>query len=194
MSRGRELGAAVLACAGGAAVVLLAAGRDWVTATAVQGELRAPVEVRGSSLAPSVQALAVAALAGAAAVLATRGIARRIAGLVLLACGLGAAAAAVRAGSSPDAEVADLAGDVLGAGAATGTDQQVAAWPWVAAAGAAVVAAAGLAVLVRGGAWPSMGSRYDAPSAGRPAAAARTDTPLEQWKALDRGEDPTDRE
>lgn len=194
VSRSRELGTAALACAAGAAVVLIATGRDWVTARAVQGDLRAPVEVSGSSLAPVTSALALAALAGAAAIVATRGVARGLAGLVLLGCGLGAAAAAALAAADPGDDVAQLAGDVLGAGTANVEQQSVSAWPWVAVAGAAAIALAGAATLLRGAAWPAMGSRYEAPVGTAPAPAApvaRDGTPLEQWRALDRGEDPT---
>ena len=59
----------------------------------------------------------------------------------------------------------------------------------MATGGGALVAVAGAATLARGPAWPGMGARYDAPA--RPAPARREDTPIDQWRALDRGEDPT---
>ena len=60
---------------------------------------------------------------------------------------------------------------------------------------AAVAAALSAAVLVvawlRAPGWPTMSSRYDAP-AGRPATTAATPAPVDLWKALDEGQDPTD--
>ncbi|WP_224275525.1 Trp biosynthesis-associated membrane protein, partial [Streptomyces sp. LS1784] len=61
-------------------------------------------------------------------------------------------------------------------------------WPWVALVGGVLLALAGLLTLRYGRGWPAMGSRYEAPTRRTPA---RTDTPGDLWKALDRGEDPT---
>lgn len=190
----RELSLALLACMAGSALALLAAGRVWVRAQAVQGDLRAPLELTGAALAPAAPALALAGLAGALAVVATRGAGRRLAGVVLLACGLGVAAAAVRAARPSEARIAGRAGEALGAKTAAVEGMTIGPWPWLAVAGGIVVAVVGVAVAVRGPAWPGMSSRYDAPAEQRTPAAAPArvdDSPLDQWKALDRGEDPT---
>ena len=193
----RELSLALLACLAGAALALLACGRIWVRAQAVQGDLRAPLELTGAALTPAAPALALAGLAGALAVVATRGAGRRLAGLVLLTCGLGVAAVAVRAARPTEARIAGRAGEALGAKTAGAEDMTIEVWPWLAVLGGIVVALVGVAVLLRGPSWPGMSARYDAPGDQRaPAAApvprARADeSPLEQWKALDRGEDPT---
>src|SRR5690349_1869963 len=85
----REAAIALLGCIAGAALTLFAAGRPWADGQAVQGSLRAPLEISGGSLAPVVPALALAALAGALAILATRGAARRVTGFAVAACGIG---------------------------------------------------------------------------------------------------------
>ncbi|WP_188284321.1 Trp biosynthesis-associated membrane protein, partial [Streptomyces sp. CBMA29] len=72
-------------------------------------------------------------------------------------------------------------------------------WPLVAVAGGALLLLAGLLALRYGHAWPAMSSRYDRPGSrpslrGRAAAAPAPidpDRAEDLWKALDRGEDPT---
>jgi uncharacterized membrane protein (TIGR02234 family) len=71
-------------------------------------------------------------------------------------------------------------------------------WPVVAVVGGVLALGVGGLVVVRGRAWPAMGRRYEraavpAPAASRPATA-ETDEDVAQaaWRALDRGEDPTD--
>jgi uncharacterized membrane protein (TIGR02234 family) len=193
----RELSLALVTCVAGAALALLASGRVWVRAQAVQGTLRAPLELTGAALAPAAPALALAGLAGALAVVATRGSGRRLAGLVLAGCGLGVAVVAVRAARPTEARIAGRAGEVLGAKTAGAEGMAIGVWPWLAVVGGVVVAAVGVAVVLRGPSWPGMSSRYDAPAEHRapsvaPAPGARADdSPMEQWKALDRGDDPT---
>ena len=61
-----------------------------------------------------------------------------------------------------------------------------------------LLALAGAFTLVRGPSWPGMGARYDTGSKGGPKPARPSapgpSTPIDQWRALDRGEDPTLRE
>ncbi|KJY27716.1 TIGR02234 family membrane protein, partial [Streptomyces katrae] len=67
------------------------------------------------------------------------------------------------------------------------------AWPYITAAGAALILLAGLLALRFGRSWPAMGGRYerDGSPRRRTAAAVDPDRPEDLWKALDRGEDPT---
>ncbi len=67
-------------------------------------------------------------------------------------------------------------------------------WPLVAFAGGVLMLVAGLLALRYGPHWPAMSSRYDR---GDGRARVRTPAPVDPdraedlWKALDRGEDPT---
>jgi hypothetical protein len=119
----------------------------------------------GAALLPWLPALALVALAGAGAVLATRGLLRTAVGVLLLVCGLGLAVGAL---------------SQLGSGAAAG-------WVLAAALGGLAVAAAGVLTVARGRAWPGMAARYErpVPAAGPPKTGAQF------WDALDRGDDPT---
>lgn len=201
MTARKEAAAALLACLLGATLTLFAGSRPWADGQAVQGSLRAPLEVSGGSLAPAVPALALAAMAGALAVLASRGVVRVAVGGAVLLCGIGVTTLSVL-GLDPDAStLADRAGDALGTASATAEGGGT-VWPWLAVVGGVLITGAGAAAAWHGRGWPAMSARYekpvgapaDGPAAGERAVAERTtegDGALEQWRALDRGEDPT---
>lgn len=193
MNPRKEAAAALLGCLLGATLTLFAASRPWADGQAVQGSLRAPLEVSGGSLAPAVPALALAAMAGALAVLASRGAARVVVGIAVLLCGVGVAVLSVL-GLDPSASVlADRAGDALGTASAT-AEGGATAWPWPAVVGGLLIAAAGAAAAWHGRSWPAMSARYEKPVSGETPVRERTsdgDGALEQWRAMDRGEDPT---
>lgn len=182
----RQLAAAVVICAAGAALVVVATGRTWaVEVVARPAPLPDERTVReGGDLLPWLPALGWVALAGAGALVAVRGRVRQVLGGLLTATGAGLAVGAGWAAAGSDA----------GPG-----------WPALAALGGAAVAAAGLLATWRGAHWPAMGARYErARARGSPSsrpggpghAGTRPDhdgqsTPEQLWEALDRGEDPT---
>jgi uncharacterized membrane protein (TIGR02234 family) len=202
MSPSRRLAYAVLGCAAGAGLVVWAATRTWsllVVARPGLSDLR--TARTGAEQSPLLVGLALVALAGAGALLATRGRVRRALGALLALVGAAVAAVAVlgRAGLDPGR-----------AGAAATV------WPAACVLGGAMIVAAGVAAARGGHRWPAMGSRYERgrvppppaePGAGSgPLAAAghtRPHTLAEQqveaphldpraaWDALDRGDDPT---
>ena len=167
----RELAGTVLLCALGALVELLAVGRPWarVTTSAAAGVSHV---YAGSALTPVIRPLALVALAGAAALLATRRWGRVAVGVLLVAAGVGAGVAALVA-SGPSL---------------TGSVHQIAGWRAVTVAAAVMVTLAGLAAAVRGNRWSVMSARYDAPGTVRERAQ---DPDVALWEALDRGDDPT---
>ena len=213
----REYALGLALGAAGAGVVLLSARQGWArVATPAPAPLPASVvSVSGQDLVPLAGALALAALASLAAVIATRRLARRLAGLLMAAFGVvitvalclplaasdvrGAArvTAVSQAGSATAGGAAGVSpGAVPGGGAAPGVTavghvtMTAALWRPAAVAGALLIVAAGLLVAWRGPRWPVMSSRYDPPEqSGRqqPADSATL------WDALSRGADPTDR-
>lgn len=214
----REYALGLALGAAGAALVLLAVRQDWAhVATPAPAPLPASsVFVRGQDLVPVAGALGLAALAGLAAVVATRGLARRLTGLLLAAFGLAmmvsvgirttpsSVLAAARAAGVPQAGSATagapgVAPGTIPGGTAPGVTAaghvMLAGFPWqaVALAGALTVLAAGVLTAWRGPRWPSMSSRYE--RAGRAARAPRgaVDGSAAMWDALSRGTDPTDR-
>jgi uncharacterized membrane protein (TIGR02234 family) len=188
----RQYGYALLAGAVGAGLILLAMRAQWAQAVFTpQKPLTAEVvSVSGNDLVPLAEALALAALAGLVAVIATRGIARRAVGALLALFGAGAGAAvlttvtdatvvSVAAGKVASPESAALSGTAAGSttSGASGNGALVlsnsaghaimSGTPWQAAVivGALLIFAAGLATALRGQDWPVMSARYDAPGA-----------------------------
>jgi uncharacterized membrane protein (TIGR02234 family) len=201
-----ELTAALLAGAAGAGLVFLGVRHGWaqVHTTAPKPLPGSDVAVTGQDLVPAAGALALAGLASLAAVLATRGLARRLTGVLLALFGAGAAvtvllrvtaSAAIGAASSNPGPVGSAgsggtAGSVTAGGTGTGSGSALpvsgfpahvvmTGLPWrpLAAAGGVVLVAAGLLVAWRGQRWPVMSSRYDAPGAAQPATPASQPTP-----------------
>ena len=202
----REYLFTLLAGAVGAAVVLLAARQDWARVVTIEPHPlpASRVAVSGQDLVPAAGALGLAALAGLAAVLATRGLARRIVGGLLAVFGVaivasvslpvtaaqirGAAigATTTQAGSVPG-------GSTVGSGTTPGTGGSGVAglslashvelaafpWRWAVLLGGLLVLGAGLLVAWRGTRWPVMSGRYERPAAqpGQTAPAAPTRRP-----------------
>lgn len=181
-SRRREmlvvLGLAVLA----AALLLFASGRTWLSVRLTAPGLPAVVrDGTGRTVAPGSFAFALAGLAGSFGVLATRRVARTVVAVVVAVCGAGGAVTAWLGARG--------AGDLLGpTERLLGSVLHVhhTAWPWVAVGAGVVLAACGVVAAVRGGRWPGMGAKYDAPR-----GAPRRATEPDMWRALDRGDDPT---
>jgi uncharacterized membrane protein (TIGR02234 family) len=201
--------------AAGAGVVLLSARQGWArVATPAPAPLPASVvSVSGQDLVPLAGALALAALASLGAVIATRRLARRLAGLLMAAFGvviavavclplapsdvLGAArlTAVSQAGSATAGGAAGVSpGAVPGGGAAPGVTavghvtMTAALWRPASVAGAVIIVAAGLLVSWRGARWPVMSSRYELPE--QPERRAAADSAA-MWDALSSGTDPT---
>ena len=206
----RELAFLLLLGAAGAGLVLLAARQGWahVETTEPRPLPDNIAAVTGQTLVPVTGALALAALAGLAAVLATRRTLRRVAGVVLAGFGVGIAvsvtagisAAAVRAAAAAStgapvgsgvtgSDIGSTTGGGQGQAAGTGVSGfpshvVFAAFPWrgVAFAGALAIIAAGVLVTWRALELPVMSSRYDAP-----ASASNASAPGPAVPAGDRG-------
>ncbi|MCX4962182.1 TIGR02234 family membrane protein [Streptomyces virginiae] len=188
----RSVAVALLLGALGATVVLLASGRTWARGTAAIGSDSLQLTADGRAVTGLPAALAIVGLAALVAVFAVRGRSRLLVSGLLALSGLGAALSAVLGSDGRrvlDAQAArttaDSAAHVAGLTHTT--------WPYVTAAGAVLILAAGLLALRFGRTWPAMGGRYerDGSPRARTVAAVDPDRPEDLWKALDRGEDPT---
>ncbi len=188
MTARRQFGAAIVACIAGAGLVLLALRQGWarVDYAAPRPLPSGSIPVSGQELLPAAGALALAALACLAAIIATRGLARRVAGVAM--AGLGAwialdvtrpvRAATVIAAASGQAIAGSLGGSLPGGnsaisggspaggalpeiGAASRAVLDSGGWRPVAIIGAAAVIAAGLLAAWRGPRWAVMSARFD---------------------------------
>jgi uncharacterized membrane protein (TIGR02234 family) len=219
----REYGFALLAGAAGAGLILLAGKQQWAQAVFTQPKPLPPqvVDLSGSDLAPVAGALALAALAGLAAVIATRGVLRRAAGVLLALFGAGAGAAVMTSVSaatvvsvaasqvaSPESAAVSGAVGSTTSGSSSGsafvvsgsTGQAImTGTPWHVAVlvGALLIFAAGLATVLRAADWPVMSAKYDAPGGhnaqggAQPGQAQALDSAT-MWESLNGGEDPTE--
>jgi uncharacterized membrane protein (TIGR02234 family) len=204
MTPRRALASCVVGCLAGAGVALYSATRTWSLQVIARPGLSDLHTARtGADEVPLLVGLALVALAGAGALLATRGLVRRLLGGLLAVVGAGVVAGAVAGRAGLDAGQAGAGGAV---------------WPIVCVVGGGLIVFGGVGAARRGHLWPSMGSRYERrtvppPPArlgdgARPSAAAgpnRTQDPADAdqraevrpvdtrdaWDALDRGDDPT---
>jgi uncharacterized membrane protein (TIGR02234 family) len=184
----------------GSVGILLAATRTWQTVVTPRPRpfADAVLPVSGRTLDAAPTALALVALAGIVAVLATRGWPRRIVGAIVVLAG---AAAIWRIAVALPAVDADRARDLVRAHQSrVSLSAQVMptvsahpVWGVLSIAAAVLVIASGLLAFAFGGAWRSMSARYDAPSARSAVdeSQERQKADARLWSALDRGEDPT---
>ncbi|WP_017591244.1 Trp biosynthesis-associated membrane protein [Nocardiopsis potens] len=187
----REYAVTVLAAAAGAAGLIAATGQTWAEGTvAMPGPVAdVPVRLTGTGLAPAAAALGWAGLAALAAVAATAGRARIAVGALMALFG-GSALAVLWTATRPGRLAAAVAEQAAAAGDAA-APHPLWTWPAVAAAGAALLAAAGAATALRGPSWPGMSSRYDRHSAPERGPRSGPADPADLWKSLDGGDDPT---
>jgi uncharacterized membrane protein (TIGR02234 family) len=175
----------VLVGLGAAALCALSGGKPWAAPDGQPGSTL--VDDTGGHV-PLAGALGLVALAAWGVLLVTRGRVRRgVAVLgVVVAAGLVVTCVVGRSQALDSARHAtvDLGRTPSGA--------HVTGWWWVALV-ASLLALAAAAVAVRFcGAWPEMGSRYDAP-AGTPREPEPEEMEdIDLWRAIDQGRDPTD--
>lgn len=196
MNGRRELTAAVLGSVLAGALALSAGGQAWARVSVVRQLPLPPLDLAltGSQAAPLVPATGLVLLAAGLALLALRGAGRIAAGLLMAVAGgvLGWSGLRALTGGLGDASTR-LPG--VGRGAGPVTVSVAAAWPVLTLLAGLLGIAAGLLVVLRGRGWPGMGRRYERDGAAPPSTPpARTDEERAQaaWRALDRGEDPTE--
>ena len=204
----REFVLVLLGGAAGAGLVVLAVRQPWAHAvfTPPRPLPAQDIAVTGQQLVPLAGALALAALACLAAVIATRSVARRAAGVLLAVLGAGAAvaaltglrASAVLAAARASALSGPLGGSTTGGSPSGGAVHEIiiagpgraimagASWRAVAVLGAVAIVLAGLATVWRGPRWPVMSARFER----HPSAPRRTDSAT-MWESLSRDVDPT---
>jgi uncharacterized membrane protein (TIGR02234 family) len=169
----------------GAVVVLVSAGRVWGSADvagAAGSTAAGDLHVTGADVSGAFPALGLVALAGVLAVVAARGVVRRVVGGFL--CLVGVTVAVLAVVTDVDAALDHAARVAAGVSSAQATHESTSAWPWICALGGLLVAVAGALTALRSADWPALGGRYE-------RAGAGTGRPLDTWAALDQGIDPT---
>jgi uncharacterized membrane protein (TIGR02234 family) len=194
-SPGRALALTLLLGAVGAAVAFLATRQSWAAVRTVPPRPlpASTVPVTGSSLVPYADAIVIAGLASLAAVIATRGIWRRISGLIVAALGAALAASVFTVSAAAAIAAAEAAvGPASNPGAGSVTQGSVSAsgvpdvadatphvlasagvWQAVVVVGALAMIAAGVIAAARPARLAVMSSRYDSPGGDAVASGAR---------------------
>ena len=211
--RSEYLGVLLLGAVG-AAVVLIAVRQDWARVLTIQPRPlpASTAVVRGQDLLPAAGALGLAALAGLAALVATRRLARRVVGGVLAAFGVAiivslsmpvtdaqvrgavagtAGTASSVAGGSTVGGGTTPGGGVSGISLSSHVTMATFPWRWVAVAAALLIVVAGLLAAWRGNRWPVMSSRYDRPASQPATRHTEAADPATLWESLSQGIDPT---
>jgi uncharacterized membrane protein (TIGR02234 family) len=189
----RALAVALAVGVVGSSLVLLAAGKTWARGTAGGAGQQLAVHASGSQTTALPGALALVGLASLVAVFAVRRLGRYTVAALLALSGIGAAGTAL-ARRADHSALDSAAATATGLTHATASHADSTGWPLVSVAGGVLLLVAGLLALRYGQRWPAMSSRYDR---GDGRARVRTPAPVDPdraedlWKALDRGEDPT---
>lgn len=192
MTKGRRLYApVVLATLATGGVAFFAAGRTWAEAEVkAEGLAGATVSVSGSDAQPLVSALALVVVTTALAILAAGPRLRRVIGALTMLVAVAGVIVVPRSGGGRLTDAVGSAAEASPAytGPSSIGDISYAPWYLVTIAAFVVAVVLGATTFRLGPRWPTMSTRYDAPTS-RPQKEIRTDTDL--WKAMDDGQDPT---
>jgi uncharacterized membrane protein (TIGR02234 family) len=188
----------VLGCVLAGGLALSSSSQPWLEVTVARQPPLPPTTetLTGGSAAPLVPACGLLLLAAAVAVIAVRGAGRVVVGLLVAVAGGTLGWSGLRGiTGSLGVSAADL-GSAVGLGSAEVTADPVRAWPALALVAGVLAVAAGVLVVLRGRGWPGMGRRYERTTAPSASVTDRPQTDEDRhqaaWKALDRGEDPTE--
>jgi uncharacterized membrane protein (TIGR02234 family) len=178
----------------GAGVALLLSLRDWQTVTTPRaGRPPDVLGLDGRAVDSASTAIALVALAGVVAVLATRGVIRRLVGALVVLAGAGLvwrASVALSPISAARARslVRDRHETVNTAGVVPRVDVH-AVWPALSLVCGFFVLASGALIALCGHRWQVMSARYEPTPAAAGDDQAKAAATL--WRALDEGDDPT---
>ena len=186
----------------GTAGVLLIGTREWQTVVTVRGAQFADdtLSVPGRTVDSAPTAMALVALAGAVAVIATRGLVRRVVGAVIALAGAGIVWRAVTAMSAVSASRARELVREKHPSVTSTTAPHVSThggWALLTIGCALLVVVGGVLVAAFGDRWTNMSARYESPAVQadpEAIAARRARADAAMWTALDRGDDPTARD
>lgn len=183
----------VLALLAVGGLAFFAASRTWATATLTSDGLPpSDLSVKGTDVEPLVSALAVVVVTAALAVLATGTRMRRVVGVLTIVVAILGIVVAPFPGSGAYDRALSTAAEKSPAftGADSLGESSTSVWYAVLVVAFVLAIVIGAAIVRWASAWPTMGSRYDAPS----VRTSQDSTPSDgdMWKAMDQGHDPTE--
>jgi uncharacterized membrane protein (TIGR02234 family) len=162
--------------------VLVLLSRQWVSAKYVEaGFPNVSLELTGNELTPALSGLAIAAVASTLGAIATRGIGRRLVGVVSAFIGFGIVFVTVDMQRNLETLVGSKFADAIGRDV-SGWSQESSIYAWLVIPAGLLVAASGIVMAIK--TFPSqLSKRYE-----REQVKAQNLTP---WQSLDQGIDPT---
>lgn len=166
-----------------------AARQPWSSTVIGAGKLPgSTIDTAGADAFAPLPALGLVVLATGLGLLASGGLVRRMVGVLAVLASVTGLALSILAVARGVAESRreSLAESPAWSGDLVATTTTWTLWPWLATGAFGLAVALGLLVVVCARRWPTMSARYDAPT-----RAASSDEPLDLWKALDDGRDPT---
>lgn len=187
-----------------AGAALLVGGRTWQTITTSRPRPLSDdvLDVSGRTVDSASTALALVALAGVVAVLATRGLLRRVIGAIIALAGVGLVWRAVESfdaiGVGRARRLVTDRHKTIGGTAVPPRIEVHTVWPVLLLVCGVFVLLAGVLIAWRGQRWGAMSARYENRAVAENAAQAAAEANPQKaaaslWTALDRGEDPTSR-
>lgn len=179
--RSRGLAFGCLLAGGGLA--LIASAQPWWRGV---GEAEAAQFTGSQATGGLSQALAIVALAGTLLMLALRTRARRVVAAVLLLVGLGVALVGAH-WLQPRPNV--VRGRAAHIGLLDTFGLTATAWPWIFGVAGLTIAAGAAMTIINAGSWHSGSERFQQDEG--KTQAATSEEPVELWKAMDAGVDPT---
>lgn len=163
-------------------VVLVALSRPWVVASYEEtGFPSVNLSLTANQLNSSINGLAVAAIASALGVIATRGIFRRLVGVVIFALGIGITLATLNLKTNLNEFVGLQFEQAIGR-EVTGWVADIARYDLLVMPAGVLVALCGLVIALKS---------FDSAMSQRYERNPRAESELTPWQALDQGIDPT---
>lgn len=182
-----RFGPTVLVGLASAGATALLAGRELAAPDSSSAVAEMAAQGTAASTLPLAQALGLVALASWGVLLVTRGVVRRLVAVLAALAAAGAAITLLLGRSTVLDGTSEALRELGVADAGVGLTTSY----WLALLASLVCLLASLVAVRAVPGWPEMGRRYDAPSAAQQPAPTRSDEPVDLWRALDEGRDPT---
>jgi uncharacterized membrane protein (TIGR02234 family) len=161
-------------------LVLVLLSRQWVSAKYVEtGFPNVLLDLTANELTPALNALAIAAIAATLGAIATRGIGRRLVGVVTVAIGLGIVFATLDITRNLETLLGSKFAEAIGRDV-SGWSQESSIYAWLVIPAGLVIAGCGF-LIARKSFESALSKRYE-------RVKAQNLTP---WQSLDQGIDPT---
>jgi uncharacterized membrane protein (TIGR02234 family) len=187
--RRRTFGPVVLLGLATAGLAAVSAAKPWVGTSGASGDASLSSALDTGTRYPLGSAISLVLLASWGVLLVTRGKVRRAFAWIAALAAVGLVAAVIAAYATLPGSSSSSYARLMGHAS---KHQGFTGWFWTAAVCAVLAVGPAVLAVRLVGAWPEMGSRYDAPGTREQVTEPEPSREQDLWKALDEGRDPTD--